>query len=90
MTTLERADHAQRVLDDPIMKQVFTDIRMGLVVRLESVPIGDIDTQHEIALTLQLLKKLQAQLQGYINDMKVDQHREKQTSFIEKMRKRIA
>jgi hypothetical protein len=90
MTPIERADEAKRVLDNPVMAQVFNDIRMGLVNRLESVPIGDIDTQHEIALTLQLLKKLKDQLQTYVNDVKVDQHREKQENFIQRMRQRIA
>jgi hypothetical protein len=90
MTPRERAEEAKIVLNNPVMEQVFGDIRMGLVNRLESVPIGDIDTQHEIALTLQLLKKLRDQLQTYVNDVKVDEHREKQETFIKRMRQRIA
>lgn len=90
MTPRERADRAQQLLDDDVMKQVFTDIRMKLVGQLECVAIGDIDTQHEIALTLQLLKKLRDQLQQYVNEHKVDEHKRRQDGFIDRMRQRIA
>lgn len=90
MTPGERADRANQLLNDPVFIGVFDDIRLQLVARLEDTAIGDIDMQHEIALTLQLLKKLREQLQNYGNDLRVEQYKRKQDSFIERMRQRIA
>jgi hypothetical protein len=89
MTPNEKADNARRILAEPVITAAFSDIRMNLVAKLEQAPIGDVDTQHEIALTLQLLKQLRSQLERYVQDQAVDQHRQKHDTFIEKMRQRI-
>lgn len=90
MTPLERADRAKSLMEDAVLNGAFADIKTKLVDRLESVPMGDIETQHEIALMLQLLKQLRGQLQTYLNEAAVDKHKQKQDSFIEKMRERFA
>jgi hypothetical protein len=89
MTPLEKAERARELLSDPVMKAVFQDIRMEIVDKLESVPMGDIDTQHESALMLQLLKRLQSQLQKYSGDLAVEKHRQKQDSFIQRVRESL-
>jgi hypothetical protein len=63
---------------------------MRLVEQLESVAFGDVDTQHEITIMLQLLKRLQGQLQRYIQDQAVDKARKKHDAFVEKTRQRLA
>jgi hypothetical protein len=88
MTPSEKAERAQRLLDDPAMTEAFGDIRMRLVEQMESAPISDVETQHEIALMLQLLKRLHAQLQNYVNDDKLAKHRNDQDSIVERMRQR--
>lgn len=89
MTPLEKAERARQVLEDPVFNAAFQDIRMQLVVKLESVPFGDLDTQHEIALMLQLLKRLKDQLGTYGNELAVDKARKKQDSFMAKIRERL-
>jgi hypothetical protein len=89
MTPNEKAEHAKQVLGDPVMKAAFEDIRMSLVSKLEFTPISDVETQHEIALMLQLLKRLREQLQSYVSAQSVDIAKQKQDSFIEKMRERF-
>ena len=90
MTPRERADRAQQILEDAVFKQAVGDIRMRLVAQLESAPISDVETQHEIALMLQLLKRLQAQLFSYVQDNKLDEAKKKSDSWIEKIRERYA
>jgi 3-phosphoglycerate kinase len=90
MTPYERAEEARHLLENDTLKKAFVDIREGLVVQLESIPFHEIDTQHELALMLKLLNKLKSQLQTYIQNDSVDQHRRKQDTFIDKMRERLA
>jgi hypothetical protein len=89
MTPIEKAERARELLSDPVMRAVFSDIRMQIVENLESVPMSDIDTQHESALMLQLLKRLQAQLQKYGGDVAIEKHRQNQDSFIKRMRESL-
>lgn len=90
MTPLERADEAEQVLKNPVLTKAFEDIREGLVKRLESSPMGDVDTQHEIALTLQVLKQVKQTLVSYIGEKTIVEHRKKQDSFIDKIREKYA
>ena len=89
MTPIERAEQAKQALENPALKAAFSDIRDKLVIQLEGIAISDHETQHEIALMLQLLKRLQAQLQLYAQEIAVDKHRKKQDSFIAKMRQSL-
>lgn len=86
MTPLERADRAKQLLDDPVVRGAFEDIRMALVRQLEEVPMGDVDTQHEVALSLQLLKRLRTTIARYTDEIAVDQHKQKQDSFMRRIR----
>lgn len=72
---IERANQARRVLDDPTVQKAFEGVRMALLTRLEEVALGDIDTQHEIAVSLQLLKQLKRQLHTWITDGEVEVRR---------------
>lgn len=89
MTPLERAERAKQILSDEVFLSVFDDIRMSLVTKLESIPIGDVDGQHETTLSLQLLKRIKTQLERYADEISVDKHRAKQENFIARMRQTI-
>lgn len=90
MTPSEKAEAAKTLLESPILKAAFTDVRENLVSQLESVPFGDTDTQHEVALMLQLLKRLQGQLHKYMQGTLLEKEKIKQRTFIEKMTERLA
>ena len=49
---------AQLLLSNPLLTEAFTQIEGGLIEKMAQVPMGDIDTQHELVLTLQLLRRL--------------------------------
>jgi hypothetical protein len=89
MTPREKAERAKQLLEDPVFRHVLEDIRMGLVGQLEASPIGDVDTHHEVALTLQLLARIKPTLQKYANEIEMDKHKRRQESFIEKTRQRL-
>ena len=76
---LKRADEAKRILNEPALKNAFTDIREGLVRNIESCGWNQPIQQNNIMLSLQLLKSLQKLIEAHITDGKVAQ------SEIEKM-----
>lgn len=90
MTPFEKAERAKSVLADPVFAEAMSDIRMRLVAQLEAAAISDIETQHEITLTLQLLKRLREQLDRYVQDQAVVVHKSKQESFMKRMKRSLA
>ena len=89
MTPFERADNAKRLLNDPLLKQTFADIRLRLVDQLEATAFGDVETQHEVALMLQLLKRLRSQLEHYLQDQALIDAQNKQEAWLRKARQTI-
>lgn len=57
-TEIRKGMEAERLLEEPLLKQAFEGIESGLVENLKRVPMGDTKTQHELVLTLQLLQQL--------------------------------
>ena len=90
MTPFERAERAKQLLSDEVLKGAFSDIRSRLIAQLESAPISDIELQHEVTLMLQLLRRVREQLERYVGDGAIEQHRAKQQTFIEKLRERVS
>ena len=90
MTPFERAERAKQLLSDDVLKGAFTEIRNRLISQLEALPISDVETQHEITLMLQLLRRLREQLERYVSDGAVEQHRAKQQKFMDRLRERIS
>jgi hypothetical protein len=72
---VERANQADRVLKDPTLQKAFEGVRQNMLATLEATAIGDRDTQHEIALSLQVLKSVKRQLERWVNDGEVEKRR---------------
>ena len=72
---VERANQAERLLKDPTMQKAFEGVRQNLLMTLEATAIGDRDTQHEIALSLQVLKSVKRILERWVNDGEVEKRR---------------
>jgi hypothetical protein len=90
MTPFEKADRAKQLLADPVLKEALANIREALVAGLETAPMGDVDTHHHIALTLQALKRVNTELHRFVQDNILQEHKNKSQSFIERMREKIA
>ena len=89
MTPLEKAERAKQVLNDPVFAHVFNDLRESLVLKLEACPVSNVEAQHDLTITLQLLKLLKTQLTRYTDEIVVDNARQKHESWIAKARQRI-
>lgn len=90
MTPFEKASEAKRLLENQVFRLAMSDIRMNLLSKLENTEIADVETQHEIALMLQLLRRIKDQLWSYLNEQAMIEAKEKHESFIQKMKGRIA
>lgn len=64
---------AQILLDNPLFKDAFTQIESGLIEKMAIVPMADIDTQHELVLSLQLIRKLKKQFVTVVETGKMAQ-----------------
>jgi hypothetical protein len=89
MTPREKADRAKQLLEDPVFRHVFADIREQLIVKLESVAVTDLEAQHEFTITLQLLKQLKTQLTRYTDEIAIDNAQARHESWIQRAKQRI-
>ena len=90
MTPFEKAEMAKQLLANPVLKEAFNNIREGLVSRAEQSGFGDFEEHHNIALSLQILKRINTELNRFVGDQTVIAHKQKSDSFIARMRERIA
>ncbi len=72
---VERANQAARVLGDSTMQKAFEGVRQSLLAALEGSQMGDRDTHHEIALSLQALRSIRRLLERWVSDGEVERKR---------------
>jgi len=72
---VERANQARRVLDDPTLQKAMEEVRQSLLKQLEVTAVGDRDSHHEIALSLQALRSIRRVLENWVIDGEVEQRR---------------
>ena len=68
---IKNARDAQRLLDDPIFQKAFQHIESTLIERMKTVEISNVETQHELILSLQLLGSLKTQFKTAIDSGKM-------------------
>ena len=90
MTPIEKGERAKQLLDDPLVTAVFSDIRAAIVNQLEAAPPSDIDSQHELALQLRLLKEVRVRFARYASEIAVDKHKRESERWIDRMREKLA
>jgi hypothetical protein len=73
------ARDADRILSDPVFKAAMQGIENNLIERMRQVPMADIDTQHELILTLQLLGNLRQSFTAMIQSGKMAEIQKEQT-----------
>ena len=57
---INRGNDAQRIMEEPLVKEAFDRIESGLIESMKLCPMSDRDTQHELILTMQLAHKFKA------------------------------
>jgi hypothetical protein len=90
MTPLERADAAKHLLESPVLRAAFADIREDLVKQLETIPFGDVDTAHHATLALQQLQSVQTRLRKYLQEIAIDKEKQRQDNFVKKTRETLS
>lgn len=68
---IQRGTDAKRLLDDPALKQAFTDVENAIVQRWASSPIRDKDGQYELRLMMKLLGDVRVNLEQALTDGKL-------------------
>ena len=63
---IREARRAESLLNDPLFKQAIDGIEANIIDRMKKVAMGDVDTQHELILTLQLLGSLRQSFNAMI------------------------
>lgn len=73
MNKIQRAEKAQRILEDELFKESFESVRLALLQKFESAPVGDADGIMKVRLCLKLLNDVRANLETVIRDGKVEE-----------------
>lgn len=89
MTPLERADRAREMLEAPIFKLAFEDLKAAMVGRLLASPFGDADEHHQITLALQALNSVKTQFQRYVSDASIAKHNERQDDYMRRIKESV-
>jgi len=88
MDNIQRGEEAEQLLKNPLLKAAFAGVRDKLIEKLEETPIGDIDTQHEIALMLQTIKTVRKYLENWVRDGQLEANKEATGTAWRKLMKR--
>lgn len=73
MNKIQRAEKAQRILDDEIFKESFESVRQALLHKFETAPVSDADGMVKVRLCLKLLSDVRANLESVVRDGKVEE-----------------
>lgn len=86
MNPVERSARAKELLESATFKEVYEEVRSDLIAKLETCGFQDIDTQHHLTLSLQLLKQLRTRLERWVDDGKVEGKRQRDLDWRERVR----
>lgn len=75
MNKIERADKAQRILNDPIFVEAFENTRQAIFQKIEQTPLRDAEGLASLRLSLKLLQDVRANLTAILNDGKIEEYR---------------
>ena len=62
---IRRGEEAQRLLDEPILKEAFEAIELTFIDKLKRIDVGATEAQRDLIVSLQLLNKVKK----YIEDV---------------------
>lgn len=68
---LERANHAEKLLKDPLLVEAFEAARTKYLETFENAPVRDHEGVHEIHLMLKLLRDVKSHIEQAVRDGKV-------------------
>lgn len=72
---INRAKHAERLLSEPLIQEAFSAVESSLVDAMRRAAVGDVDTHHNLVLSLQLLGQVERQFKNWISDGKLEENK---------------
>ena len=67
-----KANDAKILLENPILKSAFADVREMLVQAIEDNPVTNETQRDKIMLSLQLLRSVKEQIEKHVQDGQID------------------
>ena len=71
MNAIDRAQKAERIVNDELFKEAFESVRQALIQKFETAPVNDVEGMGKVRLCLKLLHDVRANLERVIADGKV-------------------
>ncbi len=87
MSPEQRAAEAQHVLENPLFKAAFDEMRAGIINQIHIVAVNDVETQHELVLMLQLLESIKGRIEQHIHTGSFEKQ---QLGIVDSWREKIA
>lgn len=75
MNETERGDKAKRLLEDPVLKQAFADVRARIIAEFENAPLRDQEGIFNLRLMLKALNDVRANLERAVRDGRLERIR---------------
>lgn len=71
---VRRAEHAKRLLDDPMLSEAFDTIERECIAAWKAAPARDTDGREKLWLTVKAVNRIREELSGIIETGKVSAH----------------
>ena len=78
MSEFDLVQKSESLLKDPAFRAAIDGVREALVQRLEECPIADTVMQHEIAISLQLLKQIERHIKSFVATGELERAKKKE------------
>ncbi len=87
---IRRGEEAQRLLDEPILKEAFTAVETALIDAIKRVDVGAHESQRDLIVSLQLLAKVRGYIEQVAVTGKMAKLTEDQDGWRDKVKRRFA
>ena len=85
---IRRAEEAERLMNEPLLKEAFQTIEAAIVERMKRADVGDAKQHQDLIVTLQLLGKVKQHIKTVIDTGKMARVEEEKKSWVDKLRRR--
>jgi hypothetical protein len=68
---INKGDEAARLLNNPLFKDAFKEVKDSLVNAMSESPMGDEKTHNRLVIALQLLSQIEKAIQTHVNTGKM-------------------
>ena len=84
---IRRGEEAQRLLDEPILKEAFEAVEAALIDGIKRVDVGSADAQRDLVVSLQLLGKVKRYIEQVATTGKMAKLTEEQEGWRDKVKR---